>query len=388
MLNGEFHIVQSNSEFLDKFQLLFQLDGGDSMESIHDESIISQLKAPQIFTNSIGMTWISEVLVKNGKVERIFVLGPAVLDDYSTKIINDRLNELNFAVSGKHIFMDLMKQIPVISLSRFQNYGVMLHRCVTGETILADDILYPDLETEKKNEAISPEDVFQNRHGTYAVEQEFLKLLEEGNYDCLEVKDKMRRSGEGAKLSGGDFMRQAKNSVIIMVTLCARAAIRGGLSSETALELSDQYIQAVEEADTLAKIKEINQRMLKDYVTRVHRLKLDDGISVSIKRSCDYIQSHLNEEIDIHLLASQMGYTDYYFSSKFKREMGCSVRDYLMNQRVARAKEMLLDGNIPIQRISDVLGFGTQSYFGKIFKKLSGMSPGEYREQQKEKDGK
>lgn len=80
-------------------------------------------------------------------------------------------------------------------------------------------------------------------------------------------------------------------------------------------------------------------------------------------------------------VAAAVGYTPYYFSKKFYKEMGIRVTDYIKAARVEHAKILLVTSRKSIQDISDMLHFGTRSYFGKVFQEIVGVSPAVYREQ-------
>lgn len=375
----DFHVVSSDSPHLDLFHLFFSLDKTDEMltsENAEGENAISK---PGIFSNTIGMSWISEVYYEDRRVHRIFLLGPVFLDDYSISHIEHRLNIAQIPMQLKYKFLDIIKEIPVMPLNRFYEQGIMLHCAITGERISVSDFLYADLRSDVPDENLER----KQSNGAYIIESRILKLVEEGNLGYAKVKDQLIFSNQLGKLADGDHVRQAKNTVILFCTLCASAAVKGGLAPETAYYLRQEYIRMVEAAPNLAKVNEINHNMLDDFVRRVHRTKVNDGISPQIKQSCDYICLHLEEKIDIHTLASQLGYTDYYFSNKFKKEVGMSVRDYTMKKKVEKAKELLRAGNMDIQDISDALGYGSQSYFGEVFRRETGLTPGEFRSRER-----
>ena len=81
----------------------------------------------------------------------------------------------------------------------------------------------------------------------------------------------------------------------------------------------------------------------------------------------------------IHALAEKYGYTPYYFSKKFKQEVGMSLRDFAAEKKVERAKILLTRSKMSISDVSEALGFNSQSYFGSVFRKLCGMTPSEYQ---------
>ena len=377
--DGNYTLLSSNSPFLELFQLFFTLD--DATAADRDFSAPQEVQPPKtaVFTNSLGMSWISSALLEDGRISRVYLIGPAFLDDYSMQKIELRLDAAQVPMKLKHHFLGVVKALPVVPLNRFYEYGVMLHYALTGQTITTADLLHPlpDMEV--------PEDelVLKKSNGAYLVEEALLKMVEEGNLNYQQVKQQAVHSSDIGRLAAGDHVRQAKNTVIIFCTLCAKAAIRGGLPPQTAYYLREQYIYRLEGMNSLAQIHELNQNMLSDFVKRVHRNKISSGISPQIKQTCDYICLHPEEKLDIHQLASRLGYTDYYFSSKFRKEVGISVRDFITKQKIEKAKQLLCSTNTDIQDIADLLGYGSQSHFGEVFRAETGMTPRAYRNQAK-----
>ena len=103
-----------------------------------------------------------------------------------------------------------------------------------------------------------------------------------------------------------------------------------------------------------------------------------------IQFCCNYIQLHLSDKNSIADLARQTGYSENYLSRKFRKEMGITLTEYVTRQRIESAKEMLISDSEEIQDICTRLGFGSQSYFGEVFRKFTKMSPSEYREKRHE----
>ena len=90
---------------------------------------------------------------------------------------------------------------------------------------------------------------------------------------------------------------------------------------------------------------------------------------------------HINEKLSIGDLAERAGYSEYYFSRKFKQEMGCTITEYIMREKIERAKVLLSTTNMSILDISIELSFNSRSYFSDSFQKIAGIAPGEYRKQ-------
>jgi AraC-like DNA-binding protein len=106
-------------------------------------------------------------------------------------------------------------------------------------------------------------------------------------------------------------------------------------------------------------------------------------ISLPIQSCCDYIQLHICEKIQTKTLAEKVSYTEYYLTRKFKKEVGISINEYIQIQKIQYAKCLLSISSETIQYISDLLNFCSRSYFSQVFFKIEGISPSEYREQNK-----
>ena len=95
-----------------------------------------------------------------------------------------------------------------------------------------------------------------------------------------------------------------------------------------------------------------------------------------------YIDLHLTEDCSLQQLAKEMNMTANYLGQVFKRETGKPYTQYITELRIDRAKNLLLSGDLSIGEISNVLGFNDYFYFLKTFKKVTGVTPKQYRQEQ------
>ena len=173
-------------------------------------------------------------------------------------------------------------------------------------------------------------------------------------------------------------LRNQKNLFICSVTIAARAAIEGGLDSELAFTLSDSYIQHVEELNEIGQIASLYLKMLTDFTCRVHRLK-SMNYSNTIIKCRDYITNHIYENITLSQLSKVLSVSSNYLSEKFKKEVGMTISEFIQKEKVEEAKRLLSSTNNSILDICVSLNFTDQSYFTKIFKKVTGITPNQYR---------
>jgi len=88
-----------------------------------------------------------------------------------------------------------------------------------------------------------------------------------------------------------------------------------------------------------------------------------------------YIDSHLEKTITVKSLAAMANLSQYHFSRAFKQSIGQSPHQYVIQQRVERAKELLSLGKMEIYDVAIACGFSSQSHFSRCFKRLTGATP-------------
>ena len=93
----------------------------------------------------------------------------------------------------------------------------------------------------------------------------------------------------------------------------------------------------------------------------------------------DYIDAHLGHEITLADLAELVDISQFYFGRLFKQSLGLSPYQYLLQQRVERAKQLLKQTDKPIVAIALECGFNSHSHFGRKFRQLTEMTPKAYR---------
>lgn len=93
----------------------------------------------------------------------------------------------------------------------------------------------------------------------------------------------------------------------------------------------------------------------------------------------DYIESHYMEDITLQDAAAQVHYSDAYFCRFFKQNFDKNFIMYLSELRVEKAKELLSDVSVNVKDVGQRVGIQDSSYFTKVFKRVTGVTPSEYR---------
>lgn len=101
--------------------------------------------------------------------------------------------------------------------------------------------------------------------------------------------------------------------------------------------------------------------------------------SEDIEKILDYIHQHYNEDLSQYVLAELVSMSPSQFSILFKEEVGINFSDYIINYRIKKAKELLISTDMKVSDIAELLRYNNSQNFIRIFKQLTGITPGEYR---------
>lgn len=106
-----------------------------------------------------------------------------------------------------------------------------------------------------------------------------------------------------------------------------------------------------------------------------------DGIntpSPAIEKAVSYIKNNLTEDLSLEALASAVSLSPIHFHNSFKRAVGKTLREYVEEQRLKKAVELLISTNYSLTKIAFECGFSSQSYFSYVFKRKMKKTPREY----------
>ncbi|MBE7385132.1 MAG: helix-turn-helix transcriptional regulator [Leptolyngbya sp. SIO1E4] len=128
----------------------------------------------------------------------------------------------------------------------------------------------------------------------------------------------------------------------------------------------------------------LSAHLLQYYATQKKPLQAFSGglPKHKLRQAIDYIQAHLADDISLATIAEVVGMSQYHFSRLFKQTTGFSPYQYVIKCRVERGKELLLQKERNITDISLQVGFSSHSHFTQNFKRLIGVTPKKFVQQQ------
>lgn len=176
-----------------------------------------------------------------------------------------------------------------------------------------------------------------------------------------------------------------EEAVEILCAVILAVARRFDADSIRLSDIFNQKVNYVEKIERLEDVRSIRMWLLNwlAWMLEYSTSKLDtvEDVMVKAKR---YLADHY-EDADLTLasVADYVGLNEKYFSNRFTKETGETFSSYLTQLRVQKARELLRTTTFKVYEIAEMAGYRNPEHFNRMFKKVCGISPAQYRKQQK-----
>lgn len=176
-----------------------------------------------------------------------------------------------------------------------------------------------------------------------------------------------------------DPIRNIKNLTIVLNTLLRKAVESSNVHPIHIDEVSRDFAIRIEAICSLNEVDELQTAMIRKYCMLVTNHSLT-GYSPLIQRVINYIDMNLDQSLSLRQLSDLLSVNSSYLSTLFKKELGITLTDFINQEKIRYAITLLNKTDTQIQNIASQVGIYDVNYFIKVFKKINGMTPKEYRD--------
>ena len=341
------------------------------------------LEEPNIFRSTESVSYYMDDnflyygLFRVRKNAVALLIGPVSQMPVNTTLAVKILRSMGESASRAKELSDYFSTIPGYPLRTFLqilctvNYFINGEKTDVGQLLLEEGLPVVEAPVNQRTADLEI-------HNTMDFEEMMLSHVQHGRAADIEAMFRGAAAGRAGNMAS-DTLRQQKNLLICTATLVTRAAIRGGLNREQAFALSDVYIQKAELMTDVVGLTRLNAQMVLDFTRRVEAEKAGIHHSKLVRQARDYILAHLGQPITTEVLSRVLSMNRTYLCRLFAEETGLTVNRYVTQVKMEEAKRLMDITPKPVAEIAEYLGFSSQSYFQKVFKKQYGITPGEYR---------
>lgn len=224
--------------------------------------------------------------------------------------------------------------------------------------------------------------IFESKNGREAIEvfqrvnpQIAILDIEMPGINGLEVARKIREGGSPCAilfLTGFDKFSYAKQAISVR-------ALDYLLKPYNEKELIFAVEEAMQYAARIAELAPTAPAQPEEVLESQEDTGENARLALIREDIRSYIQAHFMEDLSMQSMAQTMGYSEAYFCKLFKQCFRVNFSAYLNEYRIEKAKAMMANPRINVKDISLACGYSDSNYFARVFKRLTGRTPSEYR---------
>ena len=319
--------------------------------------------------------------------ENTYLIGPYVQYEYQDKQIEQLLVENQLPASLVLSINLYYTSLPLVYTNQIQNVITALTRSfdpsISSYTFRRLNGFIQSMENTDRTDTPRDPCDYSEIYKRYDAEHRFLHMIASGDIENIaSAHNEMEQSA----LSSGFYQSASYINPLVGFTilrvLARKAAEEGGLSIITINEITQRYVQMMDAATTQNDSAHYIHEMVLELTKAVHEHKLQgQNYPKLISDTMEYLYLHLGEEIRLQELSQIVHVSPSYLSKYFRQVTGMTISQYLTIERCKKAAELLSSSEYQIQEISSVVGYSDNNYFVKVFRKIYGQTPSEYRKE-------
>ena len=338
-------------------------------------------------TDSFNCNYIF-ILLPESENQETFIAGPYIDREFTQKMIVEAASQYDIPQQLQNQIQKYYTTVPVytdkdIISSLFNSFGELLwggmeNFTVKSLTLVATDKPFPEVVEHLNQRIDDPLLAMRMLESRYEGEKKLMQAVSQGI--AHKAEQMISNSSElMLEMRVEDPVRNMKNYVIVANVLLRKAVEQGGVHPFYIDGVSSDFAKKVEKIKTVQEGVEMMHDMIYKYCALVknHSMK---NYSLLVQKVITIIDSDLTADLSLHRQAEMLSVNASYLSTLFKKETGMTLTEYVAKKRVDHAAFLLASTNMQIQNIAQHCGIFDVNYFTKIFKKIKGKTPKEYRE--------
>lgn len=382
--NGEILLSYGNTaHFCNLFKR--HLHPGESCIKIHANASkkAMELGETYIFSCHANLNHIVFPLINQNSLFGSILAGPFLMDEPDSLLIGDIAKRYPIPSEDLLEMYDESREIIILPPAKVTYLSKLLYYLFSGLiTDSREQLLINQgklLQQSRINESIQMyKSSGYTRSSVYPYETEKKLLAKVKIGDSDEAKALLNELLGYVFFSEGNNLEIVKSRSIELCSLLSRAAIEGGATSDSILKINNQFLTTVHDIHTLDTLCYKLQETI-DVFTDSMFERVPSKNNEIIKKAIHYISQNFSSIITLENVANVVHLNPAYFSTMFKQSTGSSFKEYLNMIRIEESKRLLANTDYSIIDIAIATGFENQSYFSKVFKKYTGLTPKQYR---------
>lgn len=392
-INLPIQVLDETGEVLDAFGdchnycKIFKhfLPKGESCTKLHSNAskLAMSLGETYIFSCHSNLNHIVFPLTNNNVLLGSILAGPFLMDEPDSLLLSDIGEKYSIPTAPLLEMYEEAGSLPVFEPAKVTYISRLLYYMCSGlvtdsraQFNLNHNKLYQQSKINKSIQMYKASPQVNSRVYPYEKEKALITKLKTG--DTEQSKALLNDLLGYVFFAEGNNFEVVKSRALELSSLLSRAAIEGGATSDSVLKVNNQFLMSLQNITDLDDLCYKLQETIDVFTDCMFNYIPSKGNEI-IKKAIRYISQNFSRSLTLDEVAEHVHLNSAYFSTLFKQSTGSSFKEYLNMVRIEESKRLLANTDYSIIDISLATGFEDQSYFSKVFKKYTGLTPKQYR---------
>lgn len=360
------------------------LPKNDSCERVHIRASqkAMDLGETYIFSCHANLNHMVFPLMNNNTLFGSVLVGPFLMDEPDSTLvlsIDRRYNLSTTSLLDLYEELDSIKIVPSATVTHISRLLYYLFADLISESKQQLIMNQSKLSQQSKiNESIQMYKSGSTSGGSYPIELENSLITKVKTGNSEQAKAILNDLLGYVFFAEGNSLDIVKTRSIELCSLLSRAAIEGGATSDSVLKINNQYLKSLQSMRSLDDVCFKLQESVDTFTDCIFNY-IPNKNSELVKKAIRFISQNFASPLSLDDVAGHVHLNPAYFSTVFKQSTGSSFKEYLNMVRIEESKRLLSNTNYSVIDIAIATGFEDQSYFSKVFKKYTGLTPKQYR---------
>lgn len=392
-INLPIQVLDENGNILDSFGdthnycRIFKnfLPKSESCQKIHSNAskLAMSLGETYIFACHSNLNHIVFPLTNHNTLLGSILAGPFLMEAPDSLLLSDIVRKYSIPSISLLEMYEEAETLPVIDPPRVTYISRLLYYMCSGlvtdsrnQFILNQSKFHQQASINESIQTYKASASINKKAYPYDKEKALITKLKTG--DTEQAKALLNDLLGYVFFAEGTDLTVVKSRAVELASLLSRAAIEGGATSDSILRANNQFLMDIQHTTTLDDLCYRLQETIDIFTECMFNYIPSKGSELT-KKAIRYISKNFQHVLTLDEVAGHVHLNASYFSTLFKQSTGSSFKEYLNLVRIEESKRLLANTDYSIIDIALAVGFEDQSYFSKVFKKYTGLTPKQYR---------
>lgn len=349
-------------------------------QHLESSKIAANLGEDYISNCNTGLVNFTVPIVVDKTFKGALICGPILMGYPDELLIDNLIKNHDLSITCRSKFNLYLNMIPIVDPQRVRYLSRLLLLLSENITTVVNNN-NPSREKSHQQSKISEvihEMKLKEFIEFYPYEKEKELIIRLKNGDIIGSKASLNKLLGHILFNTGGDIEIIKARVLELCALLSRAAVEAGGELDEIFGMNYKFMTQLSKINNIEDLCFWLSKILERFGNSVFN-KYDIKNRDIIKQSINYMNDNYMNPINLESVAKYVHLNPTYFSTIFKKELSVGFSDYLNKIRIEQSKLLLSNSNYSILDIAIMVGFEDQSYFSKVFKKMVGVTPKDYK---------